>query len=194
MSELEKNYGEMEIVYILKNLVLDFNNPDKSGTGYVEFYVEPLGEPSILVEYPPSDYVLMLDGDENFMNDSQDGSTMWKIWKGPSNKNTASLIIKKDGSAPPTLRIRTDSDLQYDHFVDEHLCDFILYREPKPTKVDKRAYAIHDFVETDDEKLDVQIIIDATMDGANVFDESQTTVNVYVDDLLFKSYKLTGGE
>ena len=190
----EKNYQEMEIVYILKDLVLDFNNPDKSGNGYVEFYVNPLQEPSFITEYPAGDYVLLLDGDENYMNDSQDGSTMWKIWMGPSNKNLASLIIKKDGSAPPTLRIRTDGGVQYDSFVDEHLCDFILYREPTPTKEDKRAYAIHDFVETDDEKLDIQIIIDATMDGANVFDESKTTINVYVDDALFKSYKLTGGE
>ena len=132
MSENNKNYQDMEIVYILENLRLDFNNPDKSGSGYVEFYVEPLQEPSILTEYPAEDYVLLLDGDENYMSESQDGSTMWKIWKGASNKNTASLIIKKDGSAPPTLRIRTDSDIQYDHFIDEHLCDFILYREPTP--------------------------------------------------------------
>lgn len=190
----EKNYDEMEIVYILENLVLDFNNPDKSGNGYVEFYVEPLQEPSFITEYPAEDYVLVLDSYENFMTDSQDGSTMYKIWKGPSNKNLASLIIKKDGSAPPTLRIRIDGGVEYDTFINEHTCSMFVYREPSPTKIDKRAYAIHDFVETEEEKKDVQIIIDATMDGVNVFDESQTTVNVYVDDLLFKSYKLTGGE
>lgn len=193
---MSEELKEMEEVAIFIAEDLDFNNPDRSGTGWVEFDVELMVEPQLITEYPANQYILNIDGELNTMSESQDGDTMWKIWMGPSNKNSISLIVKKDGQTAPNLRIRTDTpNVHYDSQLDIHSAGMALYREkPTPTVNNKRSYAIHDFIESGEKKKDVLIVMDAVIDETDILNTDETEVNVYVDGDLFKTYKLNGGE